>query len=123
MRGELIGINSQILSPSGGNIGIGFSIPSNMAQDVMRQLIKSGKVQRGMIGVTVQGVTAGSGEVARAQHRARRDRDRSAARDGPAERAGVKQGDVILSLDGKAIDSTNSLRTSVVGSRPGRPSR
>ena len=66
LRGELVGINSQILSPSGGNIGIGFSIPSNMAQDVMRQLIKGGKVHRGMIGVTVQARDPRPGEVARA---------------------------------------------------------
>ena len=54
--GELIGINSQILSPSGGNIGIGFAIPSNMARAVMDQLLKDGKVRRGMLGVTIQPV-------------------------------------------------------------------
>ena len=53
-NGELIGINSQILSPSGGNIGIGFAIPSNMARAVMDQLVKTGKVRRGMLGVTIQ---------------------------------------------------------------------
>ena len=56
--GELIGINSQILSPSGGSIGIGFAIPANMARDVMGQLIKQGRVHRGMIGVGIQSVTA-----------------------------------------------------------------
>ena len=57
-RGELIGINSQILSPSGGNIGIGFAIPSNMAKNVMDQLVTSGAVHRGMLGVTVQGINS-----------------------------------------------------------------
>ena len=57
-NGELIGINSQILSPSGGNIGIGFAIPSNMAKAVMDQLMKNGKVRRGMLGVTIQSVDA-----------------------------------------------------------------
>src|SRR5438874_2937470 len=57
-NGELIGINSQILSPSGGNIGIGFAIPSNMAKVVMDQLLKTGKVRRGMLGVTIQSVDA-----------------------------------------------------------------
>src|SRR5687767_15472796 len=57
-NGELIGINSQILAPSGGNIGIGFAIPSNMARAVMDQLMKTGKVRRGMLGVTIQTVTA-----------------------------------------------------------------
>jgi serine protease Do len=118
MRGELIGINSQILSPSGGNIGIGFSIPSNMAQDVMRQLIKGGKVQRGMIGVTVQGVTP---EVAKSVglSTVRGAIVTEVRSGGPAERAGVKQGDVILSLDGKAIDSSNSLRNQVARLAPG----
>ena len=55
--GELVGINSQILSPSGGNIGIGFAVPSNMAKNVMDQLVANGRVQRGLLGVTVQGVT------------------------------------------------------------------
>ena len=57
-RGELIGINSQILSPSGGNIGIGFAIPANMARNVMTQLIDKGQVRRGMLGVTIQPVTS-----------------------------------------------------------------
>ncbi|HEY5444081.1 MAG TPA: trypsin-like peptidase domain-containing protein, partial [Pyrinomonadaceae bacterium] len=57
-NGELVGINSQILSPSGGNIGIGFAIPSNMAKAVMDQLLKTGKVRRGMLGVTIQSVDA-----------------------------------------------------------------
>lgn len=57
-RGELIGINSQILSPSGGNIGIGFAIPSNMARNIMDQLVKGGGVRRGMLGVSVQNVTS-----------------------------------------------------------------
>src|SRR4029434_8277223 len=57
-NGELIGINSQILSPSGGSIGIGFAIPSNMARTVMDQLMKTGRVRRGMLGVTIQSVNA-----------------------------------------------------------------
>ena len=56
--GELVGINSQILSPSGGNIGIGFAIPSNMAETVMTQLVNGGEVHRGQLGVTVQGMTS-----------------------------------------------------------------
>ena len=60
LNGELIGINSQILSPgglAGGNIGIGFSIPSNMAKSVMEQLLKDGKVHRGMLGINIQNIT------------------------------------------------------------------
>ncbi|MBK9171747.1 MAG: hypothetical protein IPM28_01905 [Chloracidobacterium sp.] len=63
LNAELIGINSQILSTSGGNIGIGFSIPSNMAKSVMEQLLSNGKVRRGMLGVNIQNIT---GDTARA---------------------------------------------------------
>jgi serine protease Do len=118
LRGELVGINSQILSPSGYNIGIGFAIPASMAQDVMHQLIKSGKVQRGMLGVTVQGVNP---EMAKSLGLSQaRGAIVSEVRPGtPAERAGLKQGDVILSLNGKAIDSSNSLRNQVARVSPG----
>ena len=88
-RGELIGINSQILSPSGGNIGIGFAIPSNMARNVMTQLIEQGTVHRGMLGVTVQPITSdlaqslglttvGGALVSAVQRTARRDGRREA---------------------------------------------
>ena len=79
-RGELVGINSQILSPSGGNIGIGFAIPANMARNVMTQLIDKGHVRRGMLGVTVQPMTS---ELARSlgiDRGDRRARERRAAR-------------------------------------------
>src|SRR5256712_9501260 len=56
-RGELIGVNTAILSPSGGNLGIGFAVPSNMARDVMDQIIRTGKVTRGYLGVIVQDIT------------------------------------------------------------------
>jgi S1-C subfamily serine protease len=61
-QGELIGINSQILSPSGGNIGIGFAIPSNMARTLMDQSIKNGKVRRGQLGVSIQPMTPRAGD-------------------------------------------------------------
>jgi serine protease Do len=117
-RGELIGINSQILSPSGGNIGIGFAIPSNMAKDVMEQLIQGGAVHRGMLGVTVQGVTAdiasslGLPQVKGALV--------SAVQPGsPAERAGVRRGDVILEIDGASVSDSNALRNHVARLQPG----
>jgi serine protease Do len=117
-RGELIGINSQILSPSGGNIGIGFAIPSNMAKNVMEQLVSGGAVHRGMLGVTVQGINSdlaaslGLSEVKGALV--------SAVSEGsPAEKAGVKRGDVITQLDGQPVQDSNSLRNHVSRLKPG----
>jgi Do/DeqQ family serine protease len=118
LRGELVGINSQIMSPTGGNIGIGFAIPSAMAHDVMTQLVEKGTVRRGQLGVIVQGVNAdlarslGLGEVRGAIVS-------QVNEDSAAERAGVAQGDVILSLDGKRVDSTNTLRNAVARTQPG----
>jgi Do/DeqQ family serine protease len=116
--GELIGINSQILSPSGGNIGIGFAIPSNMARSVMDQLVKTGKVRRGQLGVTMQPVTA---EIAASlgMKEVRGVIINAVTPGSPAERAGLKQGDVIVAFNGAPIVDSNSLRNSVAGSAPG----
>ena len=117
-NGQLLGINSQILSPSGFSIGIGFAIPSNMASDVMQQLVKTGTVRRGLLGVTVQRVTSdlaqslGLPSVGGAIVNA-------VTTGGPADRAGVRQGDVIRSLDGKLVDSNNSLRNAIARTAPG----
>ncbi len=117
-NGELVGINSQILSPSGGNIGLGFAIPANMAKSVMDQLLKTGKVRRGMIGVTIQPVTSdvasslGLSEVRGALV--------SAVQPGsPAERAGIRRGDVIVSLNDAPVSDSNSLRNQVARMQPG----
>jgi Do/DeqQ family serine protease len=118
LRGELVGINSQILSPTGGNIGIGFAIPSTMAHDVMTQLVESGTVRRGLLGVYVQGMTA---DLARSLNlkEPRGAIVTQVGEDSAAERAGVEQGDVILSLDGKPIGSQNALRNAVARLAPG----
>jgi Do/DeqQ family serine protease len=117
-RGELIGINTQILSPSGYNIGIGFAIPVNMARAVMTQLIEHGAVTRGKLGVTVQGIT---GELAASLGlESARGAIVSGVEEGsPAARAGLQVGDVILALDGKPLDSSNSLRNQVAPLGPG----
>jgi serine protease Do len=116
--GELIGINSQILSPSGGNIGIGFAIPSNMAKAVMDQLLKTGKVRRGMLGVTIQSVDS---DLASSMNlpSARGAIVTSVASGGPAERAGLKRGDVITAVNKQAVVDNNSLRNLVAGMAPG----
>jgi serine protease Do len=116
--GELIGINSQIVSPSGGNIGLGFAVPSNMAKNVMDQLVLHGRVHRGLLGVTVQGVTsdlaAGLGL----------DKSEGAlvsgvTPGGAAEKAGIKRGDVILNYQGRPVVDTNSFRNEIAATKPG----
>ncbi|HET6977471.1 MAG TPA: Do family serine endopeptidase [Pyrinomonadaceae bacterium] len=115
---ELIGINSQILSPSGGSIGLGFAIPSNMARTVLEQLINSGKVRRGQLGIVVLkipseeaaqlGVRQGPGVVVY--------RVQSGS---GADRAGLKQGDVITALNGTGINDPNTFRNLIAGIAPG----
>lgn len=117
MNGELIGINSQILSPSGGNIGIGFSIPTNMAKSVMAQLLKDGKVHRGMLGVGIQDVTSELAENFGLKE-VRGVIINSVTANGPAAKAGLKQGDVILSLNGVNIGDGNELRNKVSATAP-----
>jgi Do/DeqQ family serine protease len=117
-KGELVGINSQIVSNSDGNIGIGFAIPANMAKHVMEQLRTSGKVTRAQLGVTVQGVTsdlASSLGLKQASGAIISNVNEGSA----AERAGLKRGDVITSFNGQAVHDTNSLRNRVADAGPG----
>jgi Do/DeqQ family serine protease len=116
--GELIGINSQILSPSGGSIGIGFAIPSNMARGVMEQLIKTGRVRRSKLGVGIQPLTsdiAASLGISRASGAI----VTSVEAGSPAERAGIRRGDVITAFNGAPVTDTNSLRNQVARTEPG----
>lgn len=117
-NGDLIGINSQILSPSGGNIGIGFAIPSNMARAVMDQLLKSGKVRRGMLGVTIQSLDADMAANLNLPA-ARGAIVTSVQTGGPAEKAGLKRGDVITSVNNQSVADTNGLRNAVARMAPG----
>jgi serine protease Do len=117
-RGELVGINSQILSPSGGNIGIGFAIPANMAKNVMTQLIDNGKVQRGMLGVTIQPVTSDIARSLGLEH-ARGALVNNVEAGSPAEKSGVRRGDVITAINGETIKDGNSLRNEVSQLLPG----
>jgi Do/DeqQ family serine protease len=120
LNGELIGINSQILAggPSGGNIGIGFSIPSNMAKSVMDQLLKDGKVRRGMLGVNIQTLTEDTAKALDLNDVSgvlvSNVRQGSAA-----DKAGVKRGDIITAINGEKIDDGNVLRNKVASTLPG----
>ena len=117
-RGELVGINSQILSPSGGNIGIGFAIPSNMAKQVMESLMADGRVHRGMLGVSIQQVTP---DIAKSLGMATATGAlvSSVQDDSPADDAGVERGDVITAIDGNAVAGSNELRNRIAATRPG----
>jgi Do/DeqQ family serine protease len=115
---ELIGINSQILTPTGGNIGIGFAIPSNMAREVMNQLIDKGEVRRGQLGVTIQELTpelASSLGVKETQGVV----VAGVAANSAAARAGLRPGDVIRQIDGTQVTSSNALRNGIAGRQPG----
>lgn len=114
---ELIGINSQILSTSGGSIGIGFAIPSNMARNVMDQLIKTGHVRRAQLGIGVQQVTP---EIAKSLGiEPRGVLINSVAPRSAADKAGLRRGDVILALDGQPVSDTNAFRNKIAALAPG----
>lgn len=111
-RGRLVGLNSAILAPSGSNVGIGFAVPSNIARNVMVQLVQHGEVRRGRLGLLVQTLTP---DLADAM-----DLPRGAgalvsqvAPSSPAERAGIVRGDVIVSMDGEPVRSSADLRARV----------
>jgi serine protease Do len=118
MRGEVVGINSQIYSRTGGFMGLSFAIPIDVANDIAQQLRTAGKVTRGRIGVVIQPVTKelADGFGLTKPHGALVN---SVEKGGPAEKAGIEAGDVILRFDGKPIGSSEDLPRIVGATRPG----
>jgi|SRR5579863_2561243 len=112
IRGELIGINTAIFTRSGGYMGIGFAVPSNMARSVMDSLIKTGKVVRGWLGISIQEVTP---KLAKefGLPEAKGALVGEVLPKSPAERAGLKRGDILLEVNGKPIENTGQLRNLV----------
>jgi len=122
LNGEVVGINSQIYSRSGGYMGISFAIPIDVATNVQTQLVSTGKVTRGRIGVQIQEVDAKMAEAFNL------DRPRGAlvgqvVGDGPAAKAGIRTGDVILSVDGKTVERSTQLPAVVSAIKPGNTAK
>src|SRR5262249_11300912 len=117
-QGRLIGINTAILSRSGGNQGIGFAIPTNLARDVMENLVKDGHVTRGYLGVMIQDVTPSLAKEFKLK-------DNKGALVGdvsprsPAEKAGLKDGDIITEFNGKPVTDSRHLKLEVARVQPG----
>lgn len=118
MRGELIGVPSQILSRTGGNIGIGFAIPTAMARNVMDQLIRSGKVQRGKLGITISTITSDIAQQFGYQG-SRGALVQDVVSGQPADRAGIKPGDIVTEFQGQRIEDDAQLRNLVAQTAPG----
>jgi serine protease Do len=118
LRGEVVGINSMIFSRTGGYMGISFAIPIDVAINVRDQLIKTGRVVRGRIGVMVQNVDAALAE-SFGLDRPRGALVSSVEKDGPAQRAGIKPGDVILKVDDEPIEQTSDLSNYITRRKPG----
>ena len=120
--GNLVGINSAIYSRSGGSMGIGFAIPVSLARQVMDQIIASGSVVRGWIGVEVQELTV---DLAESFKMNSTDGTLIAGvlRNGPADRAGVKPGDILTAVDGKSVTDSSSMLNLVAALQPGKIAR
>lgn len=119
VRGEVVGINTAILSRSGGNMGIGFAIPTNMAVPIIDALRTEGHVTRGYLGVTIQELTADL-RLAMKLGDADGVLISEAQSEGPGAKAGLKSGDVVTAVDGKAVDSTGRFRNLIAASGANR---
>lgn len=116
-KGQVVGVNTAIYSPNGGNVGIAFAIPASTVKTIVQQLIDSGSVTRGYLGVSIQdvtrdiadgvGLTAAKGAIVR-----------EPVADGPAEKAGIKSGDIITAVDGDQIDDALDLSRTIAGKKP-----
>ncbi|HAP38993.1 MAG TPA: serine protease, partial [Nitrospira sp.] len=120
VRGELVGINTAIYSQSGGNMGIGFAVPSNMAHSIMDQLVQHGKVVRGWLGVSIQELTPELSSQFGVPKEVKGVLVSDVMDDSPAKKAGFERGDVIVEYDGKPMDSPAHLRNAVAQTNVGK---
>lgn len=116
-RGALIGINSAILSRSGGNNGIGFAIPSKMVKDIATTLIEDGKIDRGYIGVSISDLTSDLKDIYESDNGAL---ILNVEINSPADKAGIKRGDLIIEIDDKSVKDANDLKNIVGNKTPGK---
>ena len=119
LEGEVVGINTAIFSQSGGNIGIGFAIPINLVKDLLPQLKTGGKITRGWLGVSIQGITPDLA-ASLGLDQAKGALVSSVVQNSPADRAGIKAGDVIVGYAGKPINNANDLPFLVAGTPVGK---
>ena len=118
LNGELIGINTAILAPSGGSVGIGFAIPSNMAQTLAKQLIQFGEIKRGLLGIKGMEMSADIAKAFNLNVQRGAFVSEVLPNSGSAK-AGIKSGDVIVSLNGKPLNSFAELRSRIATTEPG----
>ncbi|MDO5576415.1 MAG: Do family serine endopeptidase, partial [Fibrobacter sp.] len=118
--GELIGINTMIYTKSGGNMGIGFAIPINMAKKIMEDLIYEGKVSRGWLGVMIQELDYNTREALGINDKTQGVLIGDVFKNQPADKAGIKRGDIVLSINNKTVGNTNELKNVVAGISPGK---
>ena len=119
LRGELVGINTAIISPAGGNVGIGFAIPVNMAKASMEQILEYGEVRRGLLGIGIQDISPDLRKAFDLDNGQQGVLVTGVNSNSPAEKAGLKPGDVIVAVDGKATASTGQLRSQIGSKRIG----
>lgn len=122
LSGRVIGVNSAIFSPTGGSVGIGFAIPSGTANTIVHQLLDAGRVTRGWIGVSIQGIDQDMA-ASLGLDEPRGALVGSVVPDGPAARAGIQQGDVIVTYDGQRIEDNRDLTQRVGATRVGQTTR
>lgn len=113
LEGKLVGINTAIISPSGGNVGIGFAIPINMAKSSMEQIRKHGEVKRGQIGIFIQNMTPELKQALDIKNEINGVLVTKVVEESPAEVAGIKSGDVILEVNGESTFTTSQLRSKI----------